>query len=81
MVVCSDPARRSSVSLNPSTMADSLMLTGVLAFCPDCRVETVFVAPEVEDADPAERSCTRCGAAVYAGPPVSAAAVRGSRIA
>jgi hypothetical protein len=81
MVVCSDPARRSSVSLNPSTMADTLMLTGVLAFCPDCRVETVFVAPEVEDADPAERSCTRCGAAVYAGPPVSAAAARGSRIA
>lgn len=76
--------RSSTVPPNASN-ADSLMLTGVLAFCPDCRVETVFVAPEVEEADPAERSCTRCGAAVYAGLPTGlpagAAAVPGSRIA
>jgi hypothetical protein len=54
--------------------ADNLMLSGVLAHCPDCAVETIFVAPDPLDADPlnadpldagqGEHACTICGAAV-----------------
>lgn len=32
--------------------ADNLMLSGVLAHCPDCAVETIFVAPDPHGADP-----------------------------
>lgn len=49
--------------------ADNLMLSGVLAHCPDCAVETIFVAPDLLDADlrdtgHGEHACTICGAAV-----------------
>lgn len=44
--------------------ADNLMLSGVLAHCPDCAVETIFVAPDLLDIRPGEHACTICGAAL-----------------
>lgn len=44
--------------------ADNLMLSGVLAHCPDCAVEAIFVAPDLLDAGHGEHACTICGAAV-----------------
>ncbi|HET7326161.1 MAG TPA: hypothetical protein VFJ14_02630 [Nocardioidaceae bacterium] len=44
--------------------ADNLMRTGVLIYCPDCEVDTIFVAPDLDDLDPAELACTLCAAAV-----------------
>jgi hypothetical protein len=44
--------------------ADNLMLSGVLAFCPDCVAETIFVAPDLRDPADGEHACTSCGAAV-----------------
>lgn len=44
--------------------ADTLMLSGVVAYCPDCEVEAIFVPPDVDDRDPAEHACTLCGAAL-----------------
>lgn len=46
--------------------ADNLMRTGALVHCPDCEVDTIFVTPYLDDLDPAELACTRCGAAVLA---------------
>lgn len=44
--------------------ADNLMRTGVLIYCADCEVDAIFVAPDLDDPDPAELACTRCAAAV-----------------
>lgn len=46
--------------------SDTLMRTGVVAFCPDCGDEGLFVAAEEDCAtDGCEFCCTRCDAAVF----------------
>jgi hypothetical protein len=46
--------------------SDKLMLTGVVAFCPECGDEGLFVATEDGCAvDACEYCCTRCDAAVF----------------
>jgi hypothetical protein len=57
-----------------------LILSGVVAYCPDCAVDTIFVAPEPDGRD-GEHACTACGAAVFIEMSVSTDAVVVPRVA
>ncbi len=51
-----------------NTPADSLMLTGIVRECPDCRDERILVLVDDCDADGCDYCCTTCGAAVLIDP-------------
>jgi hypothetical protein len=63
-----------------SEATDDLMLSGVVAYCPDCAVDTIFVAPE-PDGRNGEHACTACGAAVFIELSVPADAIAVPRVA
>ena len=52
---------------NVLDMDDILMLSGVVAFCSECRAETIFVPVECEGGvfDRCEHCCTACDSAVF----------------
>ena len=49
---------------NVEGMDDILMLSGVVAFCTECRAETIFVPVECEGPG-CEHCCTACDSAVF----------------
>lgn len=48
--------------------AETLMLSGIAAACPDCRAERIFMPVEECDGEGCEFCCTSCGAAVMIDP-------------
>ena len=51
-----------------STPDESLMLTGIVGSCPDCRDERILVLVGDCDADGCDYCCTTCGAGVLIDP-------------
>jgi len=48
--------------------AETLMLSGVAAACPDCLDERIFMPVEECDGEGCEFCCTSCGAAMMINP-------------